>query len=725
MVTRTETASGRAFARLGDILLQGMDIHRCAAATALGGIACPGTGGLLRQALLDEDEDVRVDAIAALLKLEDPQTADAIMENLVGDPCPEVKLSAIEMLAAVGHSDAVPWLHKMVAGRSEDIKWDDGEYFSSGWDDWLDIQLAAIRALGKIGTAESVAVIIDALENEEGQDVAQFAIPALAQLGDEGIAALASLYASGDARLRRRVCSVLVPGQSAEGDALLSQCMTDKAGEVRLAALEKTIENDPEDERLVAYLDDEDADVRLLIVKAIAAQEPERAIAGLSDKSPRVRQAIFRSIAASPDAFEKEGFTEVVRQAIAGVPEVASDAAVAWAALIGEASAESLGGALQDPEQPLAFRLGLIEALMLLDDSGLPYLVGAIGSSERQVRISALSAVAEIAAADTWPNPAGDSLLAALRGDLVEPVKEDEGPQEEDAEEDSGRGQSKDQPEATSTLDRILQEGIRTEPEPEPEDELEPEEIELSGEDEKFLELSRSRAMKKGKVSLDIQVPAHLDVRRFAACLLGNFEGAELTRALSQALEEDDVELKQSCLESLALIGRARGKLKKRLYGAIAEATHHDDSLVRMHATRCLAFIKGRHAQEMLIELCSDEDVHVRREAITALGCKKGNEDILLAALDDEYSGVRTAAARALCGHHAHMDALIELTLAYDGMHRQEIVAGFKGWNSNEAAEKYLKILNDETRKRVWLVAIAALGDLFSHSPHEDIQAVA
>ncbi len=722
MVTRAKSAKERAFTQLSTLVLEGLDIHRCAAAKAVGKIAHPGAGPVLQQALLDEDEDVRTDAAAALLELDETQAAGAIMENLLGDPCPEVKLSAIELLASVNHRPVVPWLHTIVAGREEEINWGDDDCYASGWDDWLDIQLAAIKALGKVGTAKSVTVIMNELKNDEGQDLTQVAIPALAQLKTEGVAALTTLYTEGDARTRRRVCSVLQPGQSVEMDGLLEKCLADNAGEVRYVALEKIIDNDPEDARLAAYFSDNDVDVRILIAKTISSNEPGLAMERLSDKSAKVRETIFRSIAVEPGAFEKEGFSEIVKKAIIGIPEVAGAAAVAWAGMIGKESAKSLGRALQNPEQPLIFRLGLIEALTLLDDAGLPYLLDTIGNSNRQIRISTMSALAEIATSGKWPNTAGDSLLAALRGELVEAVEDVDDTEQETAR-DVDDVVPEEQSPATSTLDKILRDGVGTEPALK--NEPEPEEIKLSEDDKKFLEISKLRAMKKGKVSLDAKVAPHRDVRRFTACLLGDFDFPGVTRALGQALGDDDVELKQSCLESLALIANRRGKLKKRLYPAILKETQHKDRVVRMLGARCLGYIKGKEVEDVLVELCSDGDVHARREAITALGRKKGHVESLLRALDDNYSGVRIAAAQVLANRRSQMDVLVELSLAHDGMHRRDIVAMLKDWNANEAAEKYLNILDDDDNKRAWLVAIEALGDLFSYSENGDIQAAA
>ena len=53
---------------LNQILSDGIDVHRCLAAKASGRIGAPAAVQPLIAALLDEDEDVRVDAAEALLE---------------------------------------------------------------------------------------------------------------------------------------------------------------------------------------------------------------------------------------------------------------------------------------------------------------------------------------------------------------------------------------------------------------------------------------------------------------------------------------------------------------------------------------------------------------------------------------------------------------------------------------------------------------------------------
>ncbi|MCH8999001.1 MAG: HEAT repeat domain-containing protein, partial [Proteobacteria bacterium] len=68
------------------VLREGIDIHRCQAAQALGRIRDPAGVRALVDALLDEDEDVRTDAAGALARLAPPAAGRQLLENLLGDP---------------------------------------------------------------------------------------------------------------------------------------------------------------------------------------------------------------------------------------------------------------------------------------------------------------------------------------------------------------------------------------------------------------------------------------------------------------------------------------------------------------------------------------------------------------------------------------------------------------------------------------------------------------
>ncbi len=158
---------------LAGLLGQAPDVVRCAAARALGVLGSEAAVEALVAALLDEDEDVRTDAAGALARLGSPAADKQLLENLIGDPCCDVKAAAMGALAGSKNSDVVPWLCRLVAGRDEEIVWDEEAFFDQDWDDWVDLQVGAIEALADLGSADAVPVIVAALDDEYAQDITE------------------------------------------------------------------------------------------------------------------------------------------------------------------------------------------------------------------------------------------------------------------------------------------------------------------------------------------------------------------------------------------------------------------------------------------------------------------------------------------------------------------------------------------------------------------------
>lgn len=721
---------------LSDQLRDGVDVHRCAAAKALGKIAEPDTADVLCEALLDEDPDVRTDAAAALGQLNDETTAEKLLDNLIGDPCCEVKISAIDALVSMRYEPVVPLLRRLVAGRDEEIAWDDDEFHAGGWDDWLDVQLAAIRGLGELGAAEGVPEILVAFDDEMGQDVSEHAIAALRQLGETGADALTRLFAGGDTRLRRRVASAIGTISLKTLEALRNRCLKDDSVDVRRAAALGLAATDPGDERLADMFADRDAELRRQIVERCGSSFPEKTRQLLEDRVPAVKCAAFRVVADNPELFEVEGFAEVIRSNVGGHPLVSGEAAKAWTALVGERALAPLNTSFSDTEQPVSFRRLLIEALRRLEGTAVDVLAKAAGDDDRQIRIDTLTALAGIAETESpWPGPAGEVLLAALNGELVSPpVEEDkaEGADtdkvttadpgaESSAEEDEDH--TEPQAEKTSTLDVILtgsddaDELQEREPKPE---------FELTDEGRRLMELAERRAISKKKVSLEVEVAPYQDVRRFAAQLLGDIADAAVAESLVAALEDGDGELRRAVLSSLALVGEGIGRLPDEAFDKLIGVLEQDAQELRMLAVRALAAVQSENASQRLHDLLSDEDIHVRLEALRGLD-RRGEIGVgVEALLKDGYPGIRLAAATALA--HAQgadvVDALVEFAFADDGMYRHEVGKLLRDIAPQDGAARFLDVLADESRRREWLVAIDALGDIGAFADtHENLAA--
>lgn len=715
---------------LSEILGNGVDVHRCAAARALGKIASPGANEILVKSLLDEDPDVRVDAASSLGSLNDPSCAEALMENLIGDPESDVKKTAISALVAFRYEPVLPLLRKLVTTRTEEIFWDEDEYYTDGWDSWLDLQLLAIKGVATFGAQEAVPDILAAMADELGQDVSEAGVTALAALGPAGAEALETLYDSGVVRLRRRIADAVVLQKSPLTHELIERMLADESAKVRQIT---ALGLDSADPRLEILFADPDSSVRASVVRHAGSHFPTLVGELIKDSEADVRAEVFKEIAKHPGLFEGEDISTSVREAIAGEPEAAKQAALAWIAIKGPSGIKGLTHVMTNKKVPLEFRVGVIEAMKKAGSSSVPHLLKAAGDDERQLRLASLTALVDFAANDPiWPNPAGEGLLAALNGELVLPPEEPEESEEEVAAEPlpdvdalaADEEQEVDEtmplvPEGhgTSTLDAILSGGA-----PDPEQAEEPEPVELSEKELRFLELSKQRAMSKRKMSLESDVAPHLDVRRFAASLLGGVPNLEVTENLIAVLDDDDLEVRNAALSSLVQHGEKKAALPASALEALSENLSSETSESRVLSVRALGWLEGEGIDEKLHELLSDPDDFVRVEAVRSLDIRGVADEQVERCLKDGYLGVGIAAATSLARNRGEeaVDALVAFAFDNDGTYRHDIGRMLGEYASDAGARRLIEILGDESYKRNWLVAIDALAEIFSQQDQSE-----
>jgi len=727
----------QAAAVLCGILESGADIHRCAAAQALVHVRGGDVAAALRKALRDEDVDVRADAAAALGAMAVGDSAEALMENLLGDPNGDVKKAALGALVALRHEPVTDLLRHLAVERTGLIAWDDDAFYADGWDDWLDLQVIAIRGIGEMGDVGGIDAILAALDDEGGQDVSAVAIAALLQLGTAGARALAGVFAGGNGRLRRRIAKGLVGRDDPVFSALLDACLKDRDGDVRLAAAQVLAGRAAEDPRLEALMADPDPRVRSAVLTAAGTVRAERVLAALTDGAAAVRKAAFGAIARTPEAFDGAELTPLLRAAFDDDVEVALAAAMAWAAVDPEAALPMLGGGLNGAELPVAFRAGLVEPLRRLGPAASRYLAVAAVDESRTVRLAALTLLADFAAeGDVWPNLAGEILLHALAGDLLAPPEpaEVDNSRSDDLEEGGGEAAARPQPDdaetpvlaadseiaeeelpdpGTSTLDAILS------PAPAPLPPQAAAEMDLSDEDRYYLALAKRRAMGKKRVSLDPGIPPHLEIRRYAAALLANVPRSEVCTALIAALGEADGELERAALGALAHQASRREALPTTALEALQNFLGDGDEKLCALVIRAIASITGPEAEAHLDQALTDPSPAVRLEAVRALDRRELADARLEAALSDVWPGVRLAAATAMA-HHRGAEALAPLigfAFAQAGAHRREAGQLLAQVAPSGAVRAFLGVLADESRKREWLVAIEALDEILAAVP--------
>lgn len=721
--------------RLSTILSEGIDVHRCAAARALGAIGLPQSITDLVAALLDEDADVRMDAATALAGVRDVSIAPKLMDNLIGDPDADVKKAVITTLVAMRYTPVIPLLRSLAVARSEDqIAWDEEEFYAEGWDSWVDIQLAAIKGLAAFAHEDAVPDILTALGDELGQDITEPAFEAFAQMGQPGASALSAQYTNGDARLRRRIARAVGQSDSRSLDDLRSAMLSDDTAAIRTLMLKNLAARDT---RLAPLFGDTDAGVRAAVVQHAGTENIPLLWDLIEDPASEVRVEVFKIIADYPAEFTDKRLIEAVKKAIKGDPEAAKYAALALFALKGPKVAKGLSHVLGNTDVPHAFRIGVMETLEKAGETAVPALLGVAGDDDRQLRLASLTALANIATNDPeWPNDAGIGLLSALKGELVLPPEEEaaeEEPQEPKAVPDEAELEEIAQ-EIDESLPLVAENAVpgstlhaimANKPDLPVE---EPEEIVLDEVQQRLLDMTNTRKLAKRKVSWETAVAPYLDVQRFSARLLGQVVNAEVTDALIAALDADiDQETTDAILFSLARHGAELGELPEALNEPLLALLDSAQSETRVLAVRVLGWMAHDDVVSKLEELLSHEDQLVRVEAVQALDHRNIAGPAMEKALNDKYIGVGIAAARALArinGDDA-VDALVKFAVQNDGIYRYDIGKLLGQSAPIKGAAQLLALLKDEEQKINWLVAMDALAEVFQQPEPTDTLMVA
>lgn len=710
----TPSMGARVRAALSRVSREGVDVHRDLAVRALGRIGDRAAVPALIEALADPDEDVRTDAAGALSAIGDRRAAGPLLESLLGDPCDDVKLSAIAGLGRLRDANLAPWLIRLLKGRDEEFVWDETEFHETGWDDWTDIQIKAIEALGNLGVAEAVPGIAAAIDDEFGQDLTDTGFKALAKLGSPGIQTLVRYLAEGDERQRRRVAVVLAGLVDTEADEATSRALRDPARNVRVATARILVSRNPEDMRLPALFRDSAPAVRAFAVESIGRRCPEWVERLLGDKSHLVQRAILDLLAASPGLLPRDTVLDWVRLKLRGPSaELAAAAANPLAAIAPDVARDDLIAQCRESGRPAEVRAASIRALRNIgDDDTVRALTEVVGDNQRQVRLEAMMTLTAMARAHgEWPNFPGQALMAALRGELVEapePVSDEESTVttlENDVE-----PVAESAPEFPTTTMQAITSGGGTDHGSNPSS---ADELDLSDEDAELLDAA-ARGPRKRRVSVTAQIAPHQDVRRFAARLLGDLAAEEVAGALAICLEDDDREVRLAAADSLVRIGDRLATYPEEVGRVLRKAAARGERDIRLLAVRALDNSAGDAEAGLFRDRLGDEDGFVRAAAIRALSARNAFGAEVATYLEDDELSVRLAAAEAVAGMGGvfALDRLIGFAFAREGSQRRAAARLLRDVDAAAASERLLAVLADESSRRVWQVAIEALEEL-------------
>ena len=709
------------------VLVGGVDIHRCLAAKALGQIHATSSVQLLIKALLDEDEDVRSDAAEALLKLADPESGQQLMQNLLGDPCTEVKLSAIATLARLGDQRVIPWLQRMVRGRDPEIAWNEEEFHSSGWDDWVEIQVGAIEALAELNAVDTIPDIIAAICHDDAQDLAEVAFKSLARMGSQGLKALAEFLDVEDTRLRRRAAARLASIDSDEVNEALIKAIADPSSQVRSAVLKARVKMSPDDPLLVKLLEDDDVGIRADAALLIGSYYPDILRVLLDDPPEIVRRHTINAIAyINADQIDDVLVERLSAEISSHSPDISVAASSTLAVIAPHSALEILSDLLGNISQPLTARLGALKGLIAIGgDEVVTALLGIVDDEQRQMRLEAMSALANLAAADdNWPNIAGSTLLTALGGGYdpeEEPREVDlisDEQHEREVEEPKNKAEFKEPVRVeviaqenfpVSTLDSILNEA----PGMAPAVGLPQKGIELSRTDMERLAIAK-RVIGKKKVKVEPKVTRHDDIRRFAARVLGNLDKEEVIEALAVSLDTGDTETCLAAADSLARICARGVHFSSNVVETIYDNLSTDNLSLKLSLIRALSGCDSDKVVDQLKILLGDVDSSVRIEAIRALSGSSQLEEKAEVLLTDPEPFVRLNAAKAIAAdaNSENLEKLVDFSFSFEGYHGRRTAALLRKVDKERANTAFLNVLDDPDKKRVWSIAIEALEEL-------------
>ena len=218
--------------RLQTLLTNGDEVDRCYAIQGLVTIRDVDSTKLITKCLRDDDIDVCVDAASALGELGGESVADTLIQSLINDPDGEVKVACVKALTNLGDYKATTHLLELAEHRPKEI-----DFSTEEWDPWWDMQLDAIKGLGKMQVTEAVPVLQRVLEAGECIDIENEILNSLAEISGVADDYLIQQLKQGIPRTRRRVTKAL--GQSKSDATLkpLARTLKDEDADTREEAL--------------------------------------------------------------------------------------------------------------------------------------------------------------------------------------------------------------------------------------------------------------------------------------------------------------------------------------------------------------------------------------------------------------------------------------------------------------------------------------------------------
>jgi HEAT repeat protein len=439
------TLTNQAIESLCLLIQSGDEADRCHSIRALGALKAEGAAEQLIPYLRDEDVDVCVDTADALGKICSPVAVPALIESLNNETDGEVSASIAEALGQIGGDAAITALHNIMKVRPEGMEWD------NDWDPWWNVQLEAVKALGKLQAELAVDDLVRMLDDEAEQDIENEVLRALAQIPNRGIESLIERLQNKEnaTQCRHRAARALRFAEPEHAIKVLGRSLQDDEPEVRAEAASSLAALNASHylRALLLLLRDPSDLVRNAAIKAtlqlsgnITNSEglQEALLPLLRDPSSQVRSTLINTLI--PVVGNNPLSTENLEAVTESLNDANAETASAAASLLGhnadKSATEALLVMLQNRaghpmvRREAALALGRIKSI---NTEIIDTLTQSVGDQQQPVRLAALTALMNLAHVGEYTNEESDDqrkpldiIIAAVKGEVsLAPAREE------------------------------------------------------------------------------------------------------------------------------------------------------------------------------------------------------------------------------------------------------------------------------------------------------------
>ena len=711
---------------LHEVLGRDDAVSRCCAVKALEKMNADDKASTERlvDLLLDQDADVRMDAVVALGRMKVEQAALPLLENLENDPEGEVRIEVVKALSRINSSQTVERLihcFKEDGYPGLDYLVDDLE-FNACWE----VQSSLMDALAEIGDPRAVEPLIEVLESEGYEDLQESGFQALAKLsGGAAREFLLKQLKQGDRLTRRRAARALsdlpelrIASESAQAvmppDIVtgLTNALVDIDPGVRINAARALAATGSAEvvAPITLLLNDPDMEVRgeaATILAAIRGGDiVDRLHQLLIEDNRDLRKRIVRILGEISEPFSLKPVSFFLDDSD---KDLVYDVVVALANIGIAGSEQKLADLLADETNHYTLRIQAARTLgsqsgnlseqkhteeTKAQESTRGILKQTIFDQDERIACAALEALVEMDL-----NNAVAQLVEIL--EFLPLVVE----QKSEHELETGPAQDT----VTGGADKEIAAGLADM---------------VAGHDTQTSTLAAILANQPR--SEDIPAAGNEDnvtykqtqpgVRILAARLLGNFPetGAEVVKSLILASKEEDPELRREAIHSLGCSGD-ESALDTILDGLTAEQEG-----IRLAALDALGNFTGADSVgTRLVEMLEDPDPTIRQRVVEQITSLPGAEvtDYLCRALEDDDLGVCRTALNALTreNYSAETAQRVEgLMFRFSSELRKNAAAALRRMQDFSSSSRLLENLMDAEQTPHHWVCIDALAEMYA-----------